>query len=103
MRVIVAGASGAVGKVLVPELVRRGHEVAGLVRSATGDSLVRKLGAEPLVTDALDRQALLERLARVRPNAVIHQLTALPLHFDLRDFDAVFAQTTGCGPRVQPT
>ena len=93
MRVIVAGASGAVGKVLVPELVRRGHEVAGLVRSAAGDSLVRKLGAEPLVTDALDRQALLERLARVLPNAVIHQLTALPSHFDLRDFDAVFAQT----------
>jgi 2-alkyl-3-oxoalkanoate reductase len=93
MRVIVAGASGAIGRALLPQLLQRGHEVAGLVRSAEGAAKVAALGAEAKVVDALDARAVREAVLGFRPEAVIHQLTALPDSTDLRDFDGVFAQT----------
>jgi 2-alkyl-3-oxoalkanoate reductase len=97
MRIVVAGASGVVGKVLVPALVARGHQVLGLVRSATGASLVARAGAEPALVDALDQSAVLKQFQLFGPVAVIHQLTALSAVTDLRDFfrdfDKVFAQT----------
>jgi nucleoside-diphosphate-sugar epimerase len=93
MRIIVAGASGAVGKQLVPKLMERGHQVGGMVRSATGAATAAALGAEPLVVDALDAAAVRAALRTFRPEAVIHQLTALPAAIDLRDFDRVFAPT----------
>ena len=97
MRIVVAGASGVVGKVLVPSLVARGHEVLGLVRSAAGASAVVRTGAEPALVDALDQSAVLEQFRLFRPQAIVHQLTALSATTDLRDFvrdfDRVFAQT----------
>jgi nucleoside-diphosphate-sugar epimerase len=97
MRVVVAGASGVVGKALVPALVARGHEVLGLVRSAAGSSVVARAGAEPALVDALDQPAVLEQFRRFRPDAIVHQLTALAATTDLRDFvrdfDKAFAQT----------
>ncbi len=58
MRIVVAGASGAIGKVLVPSLLARGHKVLGLVRSAAGASRVARSGAEPALVDALDQSTL---------------------------------------------
>jgi NAD(P)-dependent dehydrogenase (short-subunit alcohol dehydrogenase family) len=89
MRVLVAGASGAVGRALVPALLGRGHTVAGLVRSEAGGAFVASQGAQPFVVDALDATAVSACFDRFRPDAVVHQLTALPDATDLRDFDRV--------------
>lgn len=93
MRVIVAGASGVVGRALLPALVARGHQVAGLVRSAAGAQTTAALGAEPLVADALNRDATIAHVVGFRPDALIHQLTAIPADLDMRRFDAAFAPT----------
>ena len=93
MRVLVAGASGAIGRALVPALLARGHEFAGFVRSEEGGAWVANQGAEPLIADALDASAVMACFERFRPEAVAHQLTALNAAVDLRDFDAVFAKT----------
>jgi nucleoside-diphosphate-sugar epimerase len=93
MRVLVAGASGAVGKQLIPQLGARGYEVAGLVRSSSGAACVAAKGVEPIVANALDRAEVWRAVREFRPDAIIHQLTALPANLDLRNFDAVFAQT----------
>lgn len=77
MRVLVAGATGAVGRRLVPALVAAGHEVSGTTRKEQGAGLLRELGARALVVDALDREGLGRALAAERPEAVIHQLTDL--------------------------
>jgi 2-alkyl-3-oxoalkanoate reductase len=93
MRVLVAGASGVVGRVLLPALVARGHKVMGLVRRPSSGAQVARLGAEPAVIDALDAAAVHDCLRRFRPNAVAHELTALPASDDLRHFAKVFEQT----------
>ena len=93
MRVLVAGASGTVGKVLVPALVARGHTVMGLVRSPSSAARVEGLGAQPAVVDALDCAAVRNCLQQFRPHAVAHELTALPATTDLRHFAKVFEQT----------
>src|ERR1700744_4119200 len=77
MKVFVAGASGALGKVLVPQLVARGHEVVGMTRSASKQDLVRGLGARPVVADALDTDAVARAVAATEPEVIVHELTAL--------------------------
>ena len=99
MRVLVAGASGAIGRALVPALLARGHEVAGLVRSEEGGASVADQGAEPLIADALEALAVMACFERFRPDAVAHQLTALTAVVDLRDFDAAFAKTNALRTR----
>ena len=99
MRVLVAGASGAIGRALVPALLARGHEVAGLVRSEEGGASVADQGAEPLIADALEPLAVMACFERFRPDAVAHQLTALTAVLDLRDFDAAFAKTNALRTR----
>jgi uncharacterized protein YbjT (DUF2867 family) len=99
MRVLVAGASGALGRVLLPLLVRRGHQVAGFVQSEAGGAWVASQGAEAFVSNALDAEAVSTCLDRFRPEAVAHQLTALPASTDLRDFDRVFAKTNALRTR----
>lgn len=93
MRVFVAGASGVIGRRLLPRLVERGHEVVATTRSPEkGDSL-RALGAAPLVMDGLDAASVGEAVARAEPDVVVHQMTALSGVGDLRHFDAEFALT----------
>ncbi len=78
MNVFVAGGSGAIGVPLIRDLVAAGHRVTALTRSARKQEELRALGASVAVADALDRDALAEAVAAARPDAVIHQLTALP-------------------------
>jgi len=78
MKVFVAGASGVIGRPLVGMLLEGGHEVTGMTRSAKRADELRARGAEALVADALDPAAVTEAVVAARPEAVIHQLTALP-------------------------
>src|SRR3954452_24125453 len=85
MKVFVAGATGALGRALVPQLVARGHEVVGMTRSASKQDLVRSLGARPVVADALEPDAVAEAVARAEPEVIVHELTALSGPMSLRD------------------
>ena len=93
MRVFVAGASGAIGTRLVPQLVDRGHEVIGSSRSAANAEHIRALGAQPVALDLLDRAAVHRAVLEAEPDAIVHQATALSdLNFS-RNFDRTFATT----------
>jgi nucleoside-diphosphate-sugar epimerase len=85
MKVFVAGATGALGRQLVPQLVARGHEVVGMTRSASKQDLVRSLGARPVVADALDPDAVAGAVASAEPEVIVHQLTALSGKMSVRD------------------
>jgi nucleoside-diphosphate-sugar epimerase len=93
MRVFVAGATGAIGKQLVPRLAAAGHEVHGMTRSDSKQAMLRELGAVPVVADALDPDQVAEAVGRARPEVIVHQLTAIPATLDLRHFDRDFALT----------
>ena len=93
MRVLVIGASGAIGTRLVPQLRQRGHEVIGSSRSSGKAGRLRALGAEPVVLDALDARAARETVAAVRPDAIIYQATALADMRFSRNLDRSFAPT----------
>lgn len=93
MKILVAGASGAMGRALVPLLVRAGHDVVGMVQRPRSAEVVHALGAEPRTADALDATAVLNCFREVRPQMVIHQLTAIPAALDMRQFDRDFALT----------
>lgn len=92
MRIFVAGATGAIGRQLVPRLVEAGHEVYGMTHDASKQQLLRDLGASPVVADALDADQVAEAVGRVQPDVIVHQLTSIgPM--DLRHFDRAFATT----------
>jgi nucleoside-diphosphate-sugar epimerase len=93
MRVFVAGATGAIGRQLVPRLVAAGHEVTGMIRSESKQAMIRELGAVPVVADALDPDQVAEAVASTRPEVIVHQLTAIPAKLDMRHFDRDFAMT----------
>jgi nucleoside-diphosphate-sugar epimerase len=93
MRVFVMGATGAIGRRPVPQLVQRGHQVTGTTRSARKAVALRAAGADAVVLDGLDAVAVGETVARSRPDAIIHQMTALAGKPDLRRFDPWFAMT----------
>jgi nucleoside-diphosphate-sugar epimerase len=93
MRVFVAGAGGAIGRRLVPQLVERGHSVVASTRSRDKVDGLQALGAEPVVMDGLDAAGVGEAVARAVPDAVVHQMTALAGMSDLRRFDKEFAVT----------
>jgi 2-alkyl-3-oxoalkanoate reductase len=93
MRVLVAGASGAIGTRLVPQLIERGHEVTGTFRSPGNAERVRALGAEPLALDLLDPPAVRRAVLEARPEAIIHQATALANVRFARNLDRSFALT----------
>jgi nucleoside-diphosphate-sugar epimerase len=99
MRVFVAGATGVVGRRLVPQLVERGHEVVATTRSAGKSDLLRALGARPAVMDGLDAASVGEAIARAEPAVVVHQMTALTGVGDLRRFDDEFAVTNALRTR----
>ena len=85
MKVFVAGATGVLGRELVPQLVARGHEVVGMTRSASKRDLVRNLGARPVVADALDPDAVAQAVASAEPEVIVHELTALSEPMSVRD------------------
>jgi 2-alkyl-3-oxoalkanoate reductase len=85
MKVFVAGASGVLGRALVPQLVARGHEVVGMTRSTSKQDMVRSLGARPVVVDALDPDAVAQAVASAEPEVIVHELTALSGKMSMRD------------------
>jgi 2-alkyl-3-oxoalkanoate reductase len=93
MRVFVAGATGAIGARLVPQLVERGHEVVGSSRSAEKAARLREQGADAVVVDLLDPPAVREAVNAAEPDAIVHQATALSGMSDLKHFDRSFAAT----------
>jgi nucleoside-diphosphate-sugar epimerase len=93
MKVLVAGATGAMGKQLLPRLVEDGHEVVGITRSEAKLGLIRELGGTGVVADVLDPDAVARVVAEAEPDVIIHQLTALNRPFDTRHFDETFAET----------
>ena len=92
MRVLVVGASGAIGTRLISQLTDRGHEVTGSSRSAGKAGRLRALGAEPIVLDVLDARAVRAAVA-ARPEAIIYEATALADAGFSRKLDRTFAQT----------
>jgi nucleoside-diphosphate-sugar epimerase len=84
MRVFIAGGTGVIGRGLVPMLVSAGHTVIGTARGDDGARTLQALGGEPVIVDVLDHDAVVEAVRGARPDAVVHQLTAL----SARSFDA---------------
>jgi 2-alkyl-3-oxoalkanoate reductase len=91
MRIFLAGATGAIGRQLVPLLAGDGHEVVGASRSSAKFDALREAGAEPVLFDALDAAAVRSAVSDARPDAVIHELTALPQRIDPRKMERDFA------------
>jgi len=87
MRIFVAGASGAIGRPLVRQLLQAGHEVTGMTRREERAAEIREAGASAVVCDALDAAALEDTVGGAGPEAVVHLLTALPGRLDYRASD----------------
>jgi nucleoside-diphosphate-sugar epimerase len=87
MKVLVAGAGGVIGRQLLPRLAKNGHQVVGLTRSPEKAELVRALGAEPVIADALDAEQVARAVAEAEPEAIVHELTALSDSIDIRHFE----------------
>lgn len=85
MNIFLAGATGVLGRELVPQLVARGHDVVGMTRTPSKQDLVRSLGARPVVADALDPDAVAQAVASAEPEVIVHQLTALSGPMSVRD------------------
>src|SRR5215208_8091914 len=93
MKVLLAGATGALGKQLVPRLVADGHEVVGITRTESKLGMLRELGAAGVVADLLDPEQVARVVAEAEPEVIIHQLTALNRDFDVKHFDRTFEET----------
>jgi 2-alkyl-3-oxoalkanoate reductase len=88
MRVLLAGATGAIGRPLISGLKQQGHRVFGLARSAESTRMLAEMGAEAVPGDALDAASIRAAIARVRPDAVINELTSLPQHYSTAAMEA---------------
>ncbi|MCK1641084.1 NAD-dependent epimerase/dehydratase family protein [Bradyrhizobium sp. 157] len=93
MRILVAGATGAIGLKLVPQLVEAGHSVVGTTRTAAKAEIIKRMGAEPAIADGLDAPAMRAAVIAAKPDIVIDQMTDLAAVTDLRHFDRAFATT----------
>jgi 2-alkyl-3-oxoalkanoate reductase len=106
MKVFVAGATGVLGRELVPQLVGRGHEVVGMTRTASKQDGLRALGARPVVADALDPDAVARVVGEAEPEVIVHQLTALSGEMSMKDArhpDRSFAVTMTNRLRTEAT
>jgi nucleoside-diphosphate-sugar epimerase len=92
MKVFVAGATGAIGRELVPRLVEAGHEVHGMTRKPENRPILEELGATPVVADALDATQVAAAVAAAEPEVIVHQLTAIG-DVDTRHMEKSFAMT----------
>ena len=88
MRVLISGATGAIGRPLIGFLRERGHAVFALARSGSSARVVAALGAEALIADALDANAVKAAILQARPEAVINELTSLPRHYTSAEMTA---------------
>src|SRR5215469_14030694 len=88
MRVLIAGASGAIGRPLVRRLKANQHQVFALARSLDSAPALKEIGAEPIIADALDAAAVKAAVGRIRPDAVINELTSLPRHYTPAEMQA---------------
>jgi nucleoside-diphosphate-sugar epimerase len=93
MRVLLAGATGALGKQLVPRLVADRHEVVGTTRTESKLAMLEELGASGVVADLLDPDQVARVVAEAEPEVIIHELTALNRPFDVRHIDRTFEET----------
>jgi 2-alkyl-3-oxoalkanoate reductase len=93
MRILVAGATGAIGLKLVPQLVEAGHSVVGMTRTAAKAEIIKRMGAEPAIADGLDPSAIRAAVLAAKPDVIIDQMTDLGGVTDLRHFDRAFATT----------
>ncbi|HET6907859.1 MAG TPA: NAD(P)-dependent oxidoreductase [Mycobacteriales bacterium] len=93
MKIFVAGATGAIGRQLVPRLVAGGHEVCAMTRTESKQDALFEQGAVPVVADALDPDAVADVVAKAQPEVIVHELTAIPDSLDMRRFDRDFALT----------
>jgi nucleoside-diphosphate-sugar epimerase len=94
MRVFVTGATGVMGRFLVPGLVAAGHQVTATTRTPGKAAGLRAAGAEPVVLDGLDRAAVIAAVTAAAPEVIVHQMTALAGMKSLYNMDKVFAGTT---------
>jgi nucleoside-diphosphate-sugar epimerase len=94
LRVFVAGGSGVIGRRLVPQLVARGHRVTATTTDPAKLGVLRQLGAEAVVVDGLDALSVGEAVAKARPDAIVHQMTAIAGAPDMKHFDRWFATTS---------
>jgi 2-alkyl-3-oxoalkanoate reductase len=101
MRILVAGATGAIGLELVPQLIAAGHDVIGTTRTAAKAEIIRRMGAEPVIADGLDAPSIRAAVIAAKPDLVIDQMTGLADVTDLRHFDRAFATTNRL--RIQGT
>ncbi len=81
MRILIAGASGAIGRALVRRLRANQHEAFALTQSRDSAAVLKEIGAEPVIADALDAAAVKAAVGEIRPDAVINELTSLPRHY----------------------
>ncbi len=93
MRIFVAGASGVIGRRLLPLLVAAGHHVTGLTRTPAKADLIRGSGSEAVVADGLDSVAMRSAVCAAKPEVIVHEMTSLSGAMELRNFDSVFAQS----------
>ncbi|HUA31436.1 MAG TPA: NAD(P)-dependent oxidoreductase [Streptosporangiaceae bacterium] len=93
MRVFVTGATGALGRHLVPGLIAAGHEVTATTRTPAKVAGLREAGAEPVILDGLDRDAVIAAVQAASPDVIVHEMTALADMRSLRNMDRVFAGT----------
>src|SRR5260370_5136208 len=93
MRVLVIGATGAIGRQVVAQIVAAGHQVRATTRSQAKLDRLRAAGTDALVLDGLDGAAVGEAVARAEPEVIVHEMTAIPARLNLRTFDRSFAAT----------
>jgi 2-alkyl-3-oxoalkanoate reductase len=93
MRVFVTGATGALGRHLLPGLIAAGHEVTATTRTPGKVAQLRQAGAEPVVVDGLDREAVIAAVQAAAPEVILHEMTALADMRSLRNPDKAFATT----------
>src|ERR1700691_5394632 len=90
MKVFLAGATGVIGRRLVPMLLAEGHEVTGMTRSPERAQTLRAAGATPVIADALDEEAVRRAVAEASPEALIHELTSIPPKLNPRRIERDF-------------
>jgi nucleoside-diphosphate-sugar epimerase len=91
MKILVAGATGVIGRRLLPQLVQAGHSVLGTTRDPARAAAITQIGARSAVVDAFDSRQLCALMRAERPDAIIDQLTSLPANIDARKIDKQLA------------